>query len=84
MATFEAFGDSSLNLILRCYISMANMSSRLSIVDELHTRIDLAFREAGIETIMVTSYRIDHQVQAARGPPKGTVARRNTPLHFQT
>jgi len=49
MATFEAFGDSSLNLILRCYISMQDMSNRLSVVDDLHTGIDVKFREAGIE-----------------------------------
>ena len=49
MATFEAFGDSSLNLILRCYIAMSNMPNRLSVVDDLHTGIDVKFREAGIE-----------------------------------
>ena len=47
--TFEAFGDSSLNLVLRCFISLQNMPSRLKIVDELHSTIDAAFRDADIE-----------------------------------
>lgn len=47
--TFEKFGDSSLNLVLRCFISLQNMPSRLKIVDELHSTIDGAFRDADIE-----------------------------------
>ena len=47
--TFEEFGDSSLTYILRCYIAMEDMSSRLQIVHELYTGIDDAFRKANIE-----------------------------------
>ena len=47
--TFEEFASSSLNYVLRCYISMDDMDSRLQIVHELHTGIDDAFRKAGIE-----------------------------------
>ena len=47
--TFEGFGASSLDFVLRCYISMRNMSHRLTVVHELHTAIDDAFREADIE-----------------------------------
>lgn len=48
-ATFEEFANSSLNYVLRCYIAMDDISSRLQIVHELHTGIDDAFRKAGIE-----------------------------------
>ncbi len=47
--TFDSFGDNALQLTLRCYISMKDMSSRLQIVDELHTRLDKSYREADIE-----------------------------------
>lgn len=46
---FEEFGDSSLNLTLRCFISLQNMPSRLSIIDQLHSKIDKSFRNANIE-----------------------------------
>ncbi|MFC1597084.1 mechanosensitive ion channel domain-containing protein, partial [Planctomycetota bacterium] len=45
--TFEAFGDSSLNFVARCYLP--NLDKRLQTIHELHTAIDQAFREAGIE-----------------------------------
>ena len=47
LATFEEFGDSSLNLILRCYLP--NMDNRVTILTELNTEIDRRFAEAGIE-----------------------------------
>ena len=47
--TFEGFGDSTLDFVLRCYIAMQNMGSRLSVVHDLHTQIDDAFRQANIE-----------------------------------
>ena len=47
MATFEGFDDSTLRLLLRCYLP--NLDNRLSVVHELHTSIDKAFAEAGIE-----------------------------------
>ena len=47
VSTFEGFGDSTLNLVLRCYLP--DLSQRLSTVTELHTTIDTAFKEAGIE-----------------------------------
>ena len=49
LVTFESFGDSSLDIVLRCFISLQNMASRLQIIDDLHTRIDRRFREAGVE-----------------------------------
>ncbi|MCA9265457.1 MAG: mechanosensitive ion channel, partial [Planctomycetales bacterium] len=47
--TFEEFGDSSLNLTLRCYILIANMAKRLSVVNDLHTEIHRQLHEAGVE-----------------------------------
>jgi potassium efflux system protein len=47
LATFEGFGDSTLNFVLRCYLP--NLDNRLNVIHELHTAIDKAFREAGIE-----------------------------------
>ena len=47
LATFEAFGDSTLNLVLRAYL--ANLDNRLGIITELHSQIDQRFKEAGIE-----------------------------------
>lgn len=49
IVTFEEFGASSLNFVLRCYIAMKDMPSRLQVVHELHSAIDDAFREANIE-----------------------------------
>ena len=46
MATFEGFGDNSLNFLLRCYIP--NLDNRLATITDLHLAIDKAFREAGI------------------------------------
>jgi len=47
LVTFDAFGDSSLNLILRCYLP--NLDRRLSVISELHTRVHERFREESIE-----------------------------------
>jgi potassium efflux system protein len=47
MATFEGFDDSTLRLVLRCYLP--NLDNRLSVITELHTAIDQAYKEAGIE-----------------------------------
>jgi potassium efflux system protein len=47
LATFEAFADSSLTLLLRCYVP--DMDGRVLIITDLHTEIDKRFKEAGIE-----------------------------------
>jgi len=47
LATFEGFGDSTLNLVLRCFLP--DLANRLATIHELHTAVDRAFREAGIE-----------------------------------
>lgn len=46
IATFESFGDSSLDLVLRAYLP--DMDNRLGTVTEIHTQILKAFDEVGI------------------------------------
>lgn len=47
VATFEAFGDSSLTLLLRAYLG--SMDNRLVTITALHKAINNKFNEAGIE-----------------------------------
>jgi len=47
VATFEGFGDSTLNLVLRVYLP--NLENRLQTITELHEAIDAAFKTANIE-----------------------------------
>lgn len=47
LVTFEAFADSTLNLVLRFYLP--NLENRLRIITEVHEEIDRRFKEAGIE-----------------------------------
>ena len=47
MATFEQFADSTLNLVLRCYVP--DLDFRLRTTSELHTEINRRFTRAGIE-----------------------------------
>ena len=48
-AIFEQFADSSLLLVLRCFISMKDIQHRLKIIDELHCSIDDLYRISKIE-----------------------------------
>ncbi|MCA9107598.1 MAG: mechanosensitive ion channel [Planctomycetales bacterium] len=45
--TFEAFGASTLDFVLRCFLP--SLERRLATIHELHSEIDRVFREAGIE-----------------------------------
>jgi potassium efflux system protein len=47
VATFEAFGDSALTLLLRAYLG--SMDNRLATITAVHTAINNKFIEAGIE-----------------------------------
>lgn len=47
IATFEEFGDSTLNLVLRCYLP--NLDNRLSCTTALYSAIDEEFKKANIE-----------------------------------
>ncbi|MBN1395462.1 MAG: mechanosensitive ion channel [Pirellulales bacterium] len=44
---FDAFGASSLNFVMRCYLP--NLENRLTVIHELHMAVDREFRAAGIE-----------------------------------
>ena len=44
---FNEFGDSSLNLISRCFVH--DIECRMAVIDQLHTQINDAFIDAGIE-----------------------------------
>lgn len=45
--TFEGFGENTLDLVLRTYLP--DLDNRLGVIDALHTSIDQAFRQSGIE-----------------------------------
>jgi len=47
MASFEGFGDSALNFVLRCYLP--NLENRLAVTHDLHAKIHEAFLTEGIE-----------------------------------
>ncbi len=47
VATFEGFGDSALNMVLRAYLP--TLDNRLEVIHQLHTSINIAFRAEGIE-----------------------------------
>ncbi|QDT01334.1 mechanosensitive ion channel domain-containing protein [Adhaeretor mobilis] len=47
VTTFDRFGDSALNLVLRCYLP--NLDNRLDTIHRLHTMVDKKFRDAGLE-----------------------------------
>ena len=46
-ATFEGFGDNSLNLVLRAFLP--SLENRLQVIHEQHTAIDQSFRKANLE-----------------------------------
>lgn len=45
--TFEGFGDSTLNLVVRCYLP--SLEKRIFTISELHVNINKRFRDEGIE-----------------------------------
>jgi potassium-dependent mechanosensitive channel len=47
IVTFEAFGNSTLDFVLRCYLP--NLENRAKVIHELHMAVDRTFRENGIE-----------------------------------
>jgi potassium efflux system protein len=44
---FEGFGESSLDLVLRCFLPC--LDNRLKVITQLHVMIDRRFKEAGVE-----------------------------------
>ncbi len=47
IVSFEGFGDSTLNLVLRCFLP--NLDHRVKVVSQLHATINDRFRIAGVE-----------------------------------
>lgn len=47
LVTLEGFGDNSLNLVVRTFLP--DLDNRLPVIDQLHTAIEKAFRQAEIE-----------------------------------
>jgi potassium efflux system protein len=47
IVTFDGFGDSTLNIVIRCFLSRLDL--RLPTIHELHTTINERFKNAGIE-----------------------------------
>ncbi|HEV7221186.1 MAG TPA: mechanosensitive ion channel domain-containing protein, partial [Pirellulales bacterium] len=47
MASFEGFGDNSLNFVLRCFLP--NLENRAAVTHDLHAQIHDAFQAEGIE-----------------------------------
>jgi potassium efflux system protein len=62
MATFEGFGDSALNLVLRCYLP--NLENRLATIHDLYTAIHQAYHEAAIE---ISFPQRDIHIRSIRG-----------------
>ncbi|OYV86700.1 MAG: hypothetical protein B7Z73_11310, partial [Planctomycetia bacterium 21-64-5] len=49
IASFESFGDSALNLVLRCCLPNPDLENRLAAIHALNTKIHDTFRAAGID-----------------------------------
>jgi potassium efflux system protein len=73
LATFEGFGDNSLNFVLRCYL--ANFDNWVNNKTELHMAIDKAFREAGITIAFpqrdLHIRSVDESLGSILTPPEG-------------
>jgi len=76
VATFEAFGESSLNLVLRSYLP--SLDSRLQVLTDLNTAIYDCFQQAKIEIaypqrdLNIRSISMLANDAAAQGPMSGT------------
>jgi potassium efflux system protein len=74
---FEAFGDNTLNLVLRCFVGSQN--DRMPAITELHEAINRKFNDAGIciafpqrDVHLDTSRPLDIRIR--RDGPEGSVA----------
>ena len=68
MDSFEGFGDSALNFVLRCYLP--NLENRLAVTHDLHSHIHEAFLAEGIE---IPFPQRDLNVRYLDPPHAGTV-----------
>lgn len=62
IATFDAFGDSTFNLSLRCFLP--NLEGRLEVVNYLHTEIAKQFAGAGVQ---IAFPQRDLNIKSVRG-----------------
>ena len=69
---FRAFGESSLDFELRCFI--VNIDNRMQVVSDLNFAIDAAFREHGIE---IPFPQRDLHIKNWPGPPTGASGARD-------
>jgi potassium efflux system protein len=76
VATFEAFGDNTLNLVLRSYLGA--MENRLATISALHEAINRKFNEAGIsiafpqrDVHLDTSTPLDIRISRTPHPSSG-------------
>ncbi len=65
LLTFEGFGDSALNLILRCYLR--NYDNRIGTISELHHRVRETFEREGIE---IAFPQMDLHIRSGLGSDK--------------
>jgi potassium efflux system protein len=79
IATFEQFGDSSLNLVLRAYLP--DMENRLATITELHTEIHRRFADAGIE---IPFPQRDVHLRSGRDAPDGRDASQDEHVQSRT
>lgn len=73
VVVFEGFGESSLNLSLRCYLS--GLDARLQTMNDLHREINRRFTAAGIEIPFV-----QREVHLKAGDPLEVILRRRDSL----
>ena len=74
---FNEFADSSLNLISRCFVQ--DIECRMAVIDQLHTQINDAFNDAGIEIsfpqtdlhIRTASSEFGEAIRGSGGPATG-------------
>lgn len=64
IATFEGFGNSTLNLVLRCYLP--DFAERLETIHQLHEQVNQAFEKEGIE---IAFPQLDLHLKGAQGLP---------------
>ncbi|MFC1758926.1 hypothetical protein ACFL2H_09175 [Planctomycetota bacterium] len=70
VVAFDGFGDSTLNLTLRCYLP--DIDCRVPVATDVHSAIDSRFREAGIE---IAFPQRDIHIRTAEQPIKSLSGR---------
>ena len=76
VAGFEGFGESSLDLVLRCFLP--SLDNRPKVITQLHLMIDRRFKEAGVEIAFP-----QRDVHVRLMPPQSGLAGSATPLSVE-